>query len=106
MGFDRPLDVFIGVSRGHEHPLELRWSEIDAEIEHMAEISCEHLQIGGARRIIVDHRLISEERADHRADAVDRTGDAECFGIGSKSLLQPRRLALEFLIDTRLPEQF
>ena len=64
------VENLIGVAEGDEIALKLRWTYVDATIQHVAEIAGETLLVALLRVLEVAHRLVVEEHREHRAYVV------------------------------------
>jgi hypothetical protein len=68
----RSLDIVLCVCRRNESRLELRGGPVEAAVKHGVEKLGEPLRIGLLRRFIIGHRMVREEKRDHRPNAIDR----------------------------------
>ena len=64
------VENLIGVAEGDEIALKLRWADVDASIQHIAEIAGETLLVALLGVLKVAHRLVVEEHCEHRAYVV------------------------------------
>ena len=64
------VENLIGVAEGDEITLKLRWADVDATVQHVAEIAGETLLVALLGVLEVAHRLVVEEHCEHRAYVV------------------------------------
>lgn len=64
------VEDLIGVAEGDEVALKLRWTYVDATIQHVAEIAGETFLVAFLRILEVAHRLVVKEHREHRAHVV------------------------------------
>ena len=64
------VENLIGVAERDEVALKLRWTYIDATVQHVAEIAGETFLVAFLRILEVAHRLVVEEHREHRAHVV------------------------------------
>ena len=64
------VENLIGVAEGDEVALKLRWTYVDATVQHVAEIAGETFLVAFLRILEVAHRLVVEEHREHRAYVV------------------------------------
>ena len=68
--FQYVVENLIGVAEGDEIALKLRWTYVDATVQHVAEIAGETFLVALLRILEVAHRLVVEEHREHRAYVV------------------------------------
>ena len=64
------VENFIGMAERDEVALKLRWTHVDASIQHIAEVAGETFLITLLRVLEVADRLVVEEHREHRAHVV------------------------------------
>lgn len=64
------VENLIGVAEGDEIALKLRWTYVDATVQHVAEVAGETFLVALLRILEVAHRLVVEEHREHRAHVV------------------------------------
>ena len=64
------VEYLVGVAEGDEVALKLRWTYVDATIQHVAEIAGETLLVALLRVLEVADRLVVEEHREHRTYVV------------------------------------
>ena len=64
------VENLIGVAEGDEITLKLRWTYVDATIQHVAEVAGETFLVALLCVLEVAHRLVVEEHREHRAHVV------------------------------------
>ena len=59
--FQYVVENLIGVAEGDEVALKLRWADVDATVQHVAEVAGETFLVALLRILEVAHRLVVEE---------------------------------------------
>ena len=67
------VEYLIGVAEGDEVALKLRWTYVDATVQHIAEIAGETFLVALLRILEVAHRLVVEEHRE-RIFLSDKSG--------------------------------
>ena len=67
------VEYLIGVAEGDEVALKLRWTYVDASVQHVAEIAGETFLVALLRILEVVHRLVVEEHRE-RIFLSDKSG--------------------------------
>ena len=68
--FQYIVEYLIGVAEGDEVALKLRWTYVDATVQHVAEVAGETFLVALLRVLEVTDRLVVEEHREHRAYVV------------------------------------
>lgn len=71
--FQYVVENLIGVAEGDEVALKLRWTYVDATVQHIAEIAGETFLVALLRILEVAHRLVVEEHRE-RIFLSDKSG--------------------------------
>ena len=71
--FQYVVENLIGVAEGDEITLKLRWADVDATVQHVAEIAGETRLVAFLRILEVAHRLVVEEHRE-RIFLSDKSG--------------------------------
>ena len=67
------VENLIGVAEGDEITLKLRWADVDATVQHVAEVAGETFLVAFLRILEVAHRLVVEEHRE-RIFLSDKSG--------------------------------
>ena len=67
------VEYLIGVAEGDEITLKLRWADVDATVQHVAEVAGETFLVAFLRILEVAHRLVVEEHRE-RIFLSDKSG--------------------------------
>ena len=67
------VEYLIGVAEGDEVALKLRWADVDATVQHVAEVAGETLLVALLRVLEVAYRLVVEEHRE-RIFLSDKSG--------------------------------
>ena len=96
------VENLIGVAEGDEVALKLRWTYVDATIQHVAEIAGETLLVALLRVLEVADRLVVEEHREHRAHVVHL--DALAFYYLLKAGEEAVAALFEEFVNTRFAQ--
>ena len=100
--FQYVVENLIGVAEGDEIALKLRWTYVDATVQHVAEVAGETFLVALLRVLEVTDRLVVEEHREHRAYVVHL--DALAFYYLLKTGEEAVAALFEEFVNTRFAQ--